>query len=285
MTTDWRHCTVEFTDPATAERVAVADLSPALIAAQDAGLVHGWWYIRKARTWRLRYKAGDPDSTVVSDLLDNLTAAGRITGWTPGIYEPETVAFGGDAAMEIAHELFCRDSHHLLLRASDPAAALGRSETTAVLCSVLLRSAGLDWYEQGDVWAKVVELRPTEPPAPAIPPERADALSRAMRRLTTVDSHALCSPASGALTGHNQWITAFENAGHALAELAQQGRLRRGLRAVLAHHVIFHANRAGLSLAYQTALATLASNNVFATPDDPVSLPKQTMRKLRDDSQ
>ncbi|MGH2599504.1 MAG: thiopeptide-type bacteriocin biosynthesis protein [Dehalococcoidia bacterium] len=275
MTTDWHHCTVEFTDPAAAERVAATDLGPALTTAQDSGLLHGWWYTRKRRDWRLRYHAERP--AVVTDLLDNLAAAGRIIGWAPGVYEPETVAFGGDAAMGIAHELFCHDSRHLLLHIGEPASpSLGRRETSTVLCSVLLRGAGLDWYEQGDVWAKVAELRPNGPSTTALPPERARVLAQAMRRLMTVDARALCAPASGALTGQDRWVAAFENAGQALAELARQGRLRRGLRAILAHHVIFHANRAGLSLAHQSTLAALALNNVFADSDDPVSLPTNT---------
>ncbi len=43
-------------------------------------------------------------------------------------------------------------------------------------------------------------------------------------------------------------------------------RLHQGLRAVLAHHVIFHWNRVVLSRSDQLALATLA-RNVILTPD------------------
>src|SRR5262245_49824112 len=99
-TTQWRQCTVEFTDPADAEDVAVADLGPSLTEAQNKGLLHGWWFVRKGQTWRLRYVPDDSASTVVNDLLDNLAIDGRIVGWAAGIYEPEIVAFGGDAAME-----------------------------------------------------------------------------------------------------------------------------------------------------------------------------------------
>ncbi len=274
MTNDWSHYTVGFTDPASAEQIAAADLGPSLIAAQDAGTIHGWWYIRKREAWRLRC-SHDPESTAVSDLLDNLAAEEQITGWTPGIYEPETTAFGGTQAMDIAHHLFCHDSRHLLIHAAaiPTRHTLGRRETSAMLCSVLLRGAGLDWYEQGDVWAKVAELRPAAPATAALPPERTHQLANALRQLMTVDAHALCDPAKGALSGYGQWVAAFEDAGRALAQLARQGQLRRGLRAILAHHVIFHANRAGLSLADQSTLAALALNSVFADSGEPVSLP------------
>lgn len=267
--TDWHHHTIEFTDPATAQTVAAADIGPALMAAQDSGALHGWWYIRKSHTWRLRYVLDDPGCTAITDLLNNLATDGRIVSWAEGIYEPETVAFGGDPAMDIAHELFHYDSVHLLDRVATPSAvSFGQREATAVLCSVLLRSAGLDWYEQGDVWAKVAALRPAALAGPGPSAERSAVLTRSMQRLMTVDARALCHPENGALTGHDKWVTAFEQAGQALAHLARHGRLERGLRAVLAHHLIFHANRAGLPLADQSAMASLALNTVFTSPDN-----------------
>nr|WP_143267114.1 lantibiotic dehydratase C-terminal domain-containing protein [Amycolatopsis thailandensis] len=44
-------------------------------------------------------------------------------------------------------------------------------------------------------------------------------------------------------------------AGVDLGRLARVGTLRRGLRAVLSHHVIFHWNRIGLSYGTQAILA------------------------------
>ncbi|MFF4344915.1 NAD(P)-binding domain-containing protein [Kitasatospora sp. NPDC001540] len=66
--------------------------------------------------------------------------------------------------------------------------ALGWAETIPVLVSAMLRTASLDQYEQGDVWAKAAELRP-EPADLA--PERAAALTGAMRRLMTLDTRQL----------------------------------------------------------------------------------------------
>jgi protein-L-isoaspartate(D-aspartate) O-methyltransferase len=68
-------------------------------------------------------------------------------------------------------------------------------------------------------------------------------------------------------------VTAFERAGQTLAHLARRGTLTRGLRAVLAHHLIFHANRAGLSLTDQSAMSTLAREVVMGTSDSTVSSP------------
>lgn len=266
-TTGWCHFTVEFPDLATAEQRAAEHLCPALIAAEDTGALHNWWHVRKGRTWRLRLHAAPFGVVTITAILDQLVAAGRIAGWSAGIYEPETTAFGGEDGMEIAHTLFHHDSHHLLLRASTPRIGLlGRRETAVLLCGTLLRGAGLDWYEQGDVWAKVAQLRPIDPSASAPPPARTAALARKMRTLMTADTLGLCTP-SGALAGQHEWVGAFDTAGRALADLAHAGRLQRGLRAVLAHHVIFHANRAGLALGDQSRLAALALNTVFHAPD------------------
>ncbi|WP_329317978.1 methyltransferase, FxLD system [Streptomyces sp. NBC_01262] len=271
MRTEWCQRSIVFPDRATAEHVAVHDLGPALIAAQDAGHLHGWWYMNK-QPWQLRYLPDDPASTAINDLLDKLAADGRIVRWTLGIYEPETSAFGGDAAMDVAHDLFHHDSRHLLTY--DPSLTtrhLGRRETAVLLCSAMMRAADLDWYEQGDVWAKVAALRPA---TRALPSERAAEIAPAMRRLMTANIRAMCSP-NGPLTGHDAWVNAFEQAGQALTHLARNGRLTRGLRAVLAHHVIFHSNRAGLPLETQSAMSALAKEVVMGTSDNTASAPEQ----------
>jgi protein-L-isoaspartate(D-aspartate) O-methyltransferase len=168
--------------------------------------------------------------------------------------------------MDAAHELFHSDSRHLLTYQPSPM-HLGRRETAVLLASAIMRGAGLDWFEQGDVWAKVAALRPaTAPP----PPERVAELAPAMQKLMTADAHSLCRP-DGPLQAHEEWVTAFERAGATLADLAGQGALTRGLRAVIAHHVIFHANRAGLLRDDQSALSHIAREVVMGTSDNTAS--------------
>lgn len=69
------------------------------------------------------------------------------------------------------------------------------------------------------------------------------------------------------LHGHLAWVAEFERAGAALGDLAAGGRLTRGLRAVIAHHILFHANRAGLSTQDQHTLSHLAEEAVMGTDD------------------
>lgn len=270
---DWHQYLIEFTDHATAEHTTAHYLAPALNESQDAGIRTTWWHLRKTPAWRLRYRPEAPKTTTVPDLLTKLTSDGRIASWTRGMYESETLAFGGPAAMDIAHALFHHDSRHLLARAAAQrnaaGPALGQRETTVLLVSSMLRAAGLDWSEIGDVWAKVADLRPASH-AHDLTPKRSDTLARAMRRLMTA------APRSAPGLLPEPWVAAFDTAGHALANLARSGELRRGLRAVLAHHFIFHANRAGLSGADQATLAALAVNTVFHVPKRPDSSTRPT---------
>ncbi|MCY7341084.1 MAG: thiopeptide-type bacteriocin biosynthesis protein [Pseudonocardia sp.] len=253
-TSAWRHVLIEFTDPTTAEHVAATTLAPALERAE----LRCWWFLRKSPAWRLRYQPARPATTAVDEMLDEMADVGQIARWTSGIYEPETLALGGPPALDIAHTLFHHDSRHVLARADEPRPGLGRCETTVLLFGAMLRAAGLDWFEQGDVWDRVAVLRPAARPLGA---EQGARLETAMRRLmTTVPPDPLLP---------RTWSAAFDTAGHHLGDLARAGRLRRGLRAVLAHHFIFHANRAGLSAADQATLAALAVQVVFHTTTRP----------------
>ncbi|MDH6709207.1 protein-L-isoaspartate(D-aspartate) O-methyltransferase [Kitasatospora sp. MAA19] len=264
MTTDWIQHTITPAHRETPERLAAERLAPVLNAAQDSGALDGWWYMRKEGL-RLRYRAAAPEPAVTA-LLDTLVEGGLVEGWATVIYEPETEAFGGPEAMEVAHRLFHADSRHLLARAAEPGPpALGRAETVAVLVSAMLRAAGLDWYEQGDVWAKFAMLR--DAPAP-VPPERAATLTAAMQHLMHLDTWALTRDTTP-LAHHGGWVHAFQQAGQDLARLARDGVLTRGLRSVLAHHLLFHANRSGLPVDHQAAMAARALDAVFHSDEGP----------------
>ncbi|TCO46434.1 thiopeptide-type bacteriocin biosynthesis protein [Actinocrispum wychmicini] len=261
----WQQVAVEFADYAIAEQTAAVHLLPIMNRAEADGLVASWWFIRKAPWWRLRYlppyQAAEAAARhALHAALDNMRDTGRIAGWIETIYEPEVHAFGGTDAMTIAHQLFHLDSRHILAYVGS-----GRDqvrELTVLLCSVLMRAARQDWYEQGGIWARIAENRPL---SPATPPDQPRALESSLRRLMTVDagpSSPLVGP-DGTLAKVATWSAAFHSAGTALGELASRGTLRRGLRSVLAHHVIFHWNRFGLSYDTQSILARAAQEVVF----------------------
>ena len=261
----WKQVIVEFSGWDTAEHAAATALAPRL---QDPAVTAGWWFIRKYPHWRIRYRpatAAAPARERVGGILNELTDAGQIRGWRDGIYEPETLAFGGSAGMAIAHDLFCADSLGVLAvfgqalsaGASRPA---GRKELSLLLCSALMRSAGLDWFERGDAWHRVTSLRP-----PALMATQSH--HEAVKALLTADM----TPASpmlapgGPLASVAAWAEAFRQAGQFFGAAAAEGQLHRGLRDVLAHLIIFHWNRIGLTAASQTILARTARDVIMNT--------------------
>lgn len=185
-TTDWLQLYVEFGDWSTAEDAAAKYLLPILEGAEAD--VDGWWFIRKYPCWRIRVAICRPVRSVRCALggpLDELASSGRIVRWWTGIYESETAAFGGPEGMATAHELFQADSRAILHRSLQPEPALGRRELSVLLCTALMRAAGLEWYELGDAWHRVMAERPL----PAnVTPERLRPMAADLRGLLLADT-------------------------------------------------------------------------------------------------
>lgn len=263
----WGQLNVQLADGSGAELAVATTLERQLTEAERYGVVAGWFFIRKMGCWRLRYQPG-PDvpleaaTATITASLGFLRAEGSVREWAPVVYEPEVHAFGGPDGMRVAHQLFHHDSRSVLAYRRDTATAGQRDrrrELSLLLCTALLRASGQEWFEQGDVWARVLAARPVDEP-----PARPAALDAAVARFLSVDT----SPGSplldgGTLTDAADWITGFREAGTALRALAQSGRLTRGLRAVLAYHVLFAWNRIGLRYDEQHALAAAARDVIL----------------------
>ncbi|WP_030331063.1 thiopeptide-type bacteriocin biosynthesis protein [Micromonospora parva] len=247
--TSWKQVNIAFLspDPRERERQAVEHLTRVLPVAEAEGLITLWWFIRKG-PWRIRYLP----ATSMSDpahlpLTDSVT-------WTTDIYEPEIHAFGGSASMNAAHALFHRDSRHLLDYLSDNAD--DRREHALILCTALMRAAGLDIYEQGDVWAKIADQR-----GALASPGRTQGLRTAVDLTADVRRLLLGSPRIGGVT--SAWLSAFEDAGKALRTLRELGKLTQGIRGIIAMHIIFHMNRIGIRANTQATLARAAREAIF----------------------
>jgi thiopeptide-type bacteriocin biosynthesis protein len=249
----WYHALVALPDGADAEATVAAQIAPHLDQIGDGQPF--WWFLRKHPYWRLRVHTADHHA--IGTHLDALAAAGTVDHWRSGVYEPEAAAFGGDTAMEIIHDLFCVDSQGVLAYARQHAPQLGRRELSLLLIRALHQHAGLDWFEAGDVFDRVAQTRPTPADADAT---RVEALATRMRPLLAVPVQPETPMfAPGGPVGYAApWLAGFIRAGQRLGDLATAGRLDRGLRAVLAHIVIFHWNRLGLPAQTQGILAHAA---------------------------
>ncbi|MBB6122264.1 thiopeptide-type bacteriocin biosynthesis protein [Nocardiopsis algeriensis] len=262
---DWSQFCLEFSDWAAAEHTAAHHLSPALHGAHARGDIAGWWFIRKHPCWRLRLHQLRP-GTDLDSVLNHLVRAGCLRRWWANVYEPETAAFGGQEGMDAAHQLFCADSSAVLALGTGAHSQLGRRELSLLLCVQFMRSAGLEWYEQGDVWNHVCRERPL--PGGSAPPGLRD-LAEDVRILLLADTspHGSMFGPGRALETSAGWVKAFDQAGRRLGAAAREGILERGLRRILAYQVIFHWNRLGLSARAQAAMAWAARAAVLDIPD------------------
>lgn len=255
--TPWKQVTIDYpgVDREERERQAVTHLAGVLPAAEADGLITAWFFIRKGR-WRIRYALAQPSDTdtVRPSLTNGVT-------WTSDIYEPEVHAFGGTGSMDVAHALFHGDSRNLLTYlGQDPD---DRPERSLVLFTALMRAAGLELNEQGDVWAKVAEQR-TELPAQQPGLEASASYTSGVRHLMLGDARTDLLSA--------EWLSTYERTGRVLRALRDSGDLTRGIRTIIALHVIFAWNRLGLSATTQALLARAAKQAVFGgdTDDEPV---------------
>jgi thiopeptide-type bacteriocin biosynthesis protein len=275
---EWFQVRIQFTSWTTAEETAAVRLGPRLQQAQEAGLLTGWWFLRKYPYWRLRCRPGPKSAaadmpTIISSVLDDFVADGTVDRWQESIYEPEELAFGGAPTMDISHDLFHADSHGTLtyLRHHDPTVSseqnVGRREMAIVLCTALFRGARQDDHEQGDFWHRVAQLRSL---AAETPSERLRGMIPGLKRLMALDTSPTSTlfAADGPLPLAVPWAEAFAVAGRHLADAARDGTLERGLRDVLAHHVIFHFNRLGLPADAQAVLARAAREALLNPPHD-----------------
>ena len=270
---DWYQVRVQWRDWEFAERTATVHLGPPLDRLHEAGALRAWWFVRKAPCWRLRLRSATnvpADLTAaVSTILDELVAAGHVERWWESIYEPEEAAFGGPPGIVAAHDLFSADSHAILdylsrFTSEGCPTPIGRRELTMLLCSTLMRAAGQEWHEQGDIWLRVVRMRPST----SSPPGYSRPAAEKLARLMTVSTRPSSEPfgESGRLSFTVPWFAAFAEAGRRLGAAASNGTLGRGIRDVLAYHVIFHWNRLGLSNADQDVLASAAAEAILNAP-------------------
>jgi protein-L-isoaspartate(D-aspartate) O-methyltransferase len=253
----WRQLNLWFPDWQDAEFMAAHHAAPLLADAENAGVLAGWWFVRKAECVRLRLRPSGGVDTVtplIAQVVGALYAETTLARYAEVVYEPEVNAFGGPEAMAVAHTLFENDSRHILQYLAHTEDDDRRREIGVLLGTRLMRAAGLDFYEQGDVWAQLAAHRtPGNPSLPDTP----DLV--AVQMLLTSVGDAPTSPLAAA----PEWPAAFEDAGRALRNVTDRGLLTRGLRAVLAHHLLFSFNRLGIPAEQQHRLAAAAQRVVF----------------------
>ncbi|CAM5713118.1 thiopeptide-type bacteriocin biosynthesis protein [Streptomyces aurantiogriseus] len=261
----WYQVNIEFTDYPTAERTFSAYLLPAL----RNGLIGAWWFVRKYPCWRLRVQPG-PGTQMedaiahLTEVLDRALSLGVAKRWWPFLYEPETIAFGGPYGMTLAHTLFHTDSVGVLdyhQHVTEGTSGLpGPKETSLLVTTLLLRAAGLEWGEQGDVWGQVEARRPLPVD---VHHDQVSSIVASVQRLLTLDAGPALT--DGPLAPLGNWATGLEHCGQALADAARAGNLQLGLRGILTRPILFHWNRMGFTTRQQAVWARAAREAILGS--------------------
>lgn len=264
--TDWWQAYLHFTDWPNADTTFTTHVLPLLHEAESIGAIDGWWYTRKHPCWRLRIRPTSGARPTIGDGFDHLVSDRHLRRWWPGIYESETPAFGGKTSMTAAHALFVTDSREIQHLRQRTNLTVGPRELSVLLCTIMMRAARLEWYEQGDVWNRVITTEHRTAVSDVLP-ERLNARTREIRPLLLADSDGLLR-SGGPLEPFAEWAAAFHTTGQTLARAVQDGTLDRGLRQVLSYHVLFHWNRLGLSMRGQSILAWAARATILQGGDE-----------------
>jgi thiopeptide-type bacteriocin biosynthesis protein len=251
-TENWLYLRIELPDLKVAKRVITKSLYPVLTKLAAKGTIRRFWFLLKGDTcYHLRLRIFGETATLRSAAIEALMKALRpgeprsgVTVCRELIYEPETALFGGPWAMELVHEFFHHDSLFTMAWMGLPQqenGGLSHHQVSVIMLLHFLRSAGLDAFEQWDVWTKVYKLRPGNVEELALAWE---AQQEGFRLLMYVDpkvvQDAVAAKGSKIL---NDYYEGVGSVGARLWEGNRTGRLERGLRHVVATNVVFHWNR------------------------------------------
>ncbi|QEU96569.1 thiopeptide-type bacteriocin biosynthesis protein [Streptomyces kanamyceticus] len=248
------------------------DLSRELLAD---GRAQEFFFLHKHPGLRVRWQTARPHRPDVEGLLRQRLVAwqqeGLIEAWHAGVYEPEEYLFGGPVSMRSVHRVFTADSLAWLGFHSEPHdGPAGRKDAgvrPAWAMSLLMVRALLDalevlGWEDLDVWDRLrrqtgrryaADLRAAGTAGPAAQVGRIEAALRAawadLESLAAalpeaVRRHAEEFRVSVALAGE-RWLRSYFTAGDALI----------GPREAAAFAIVFHWNRAGLSVLRQALIA------------------------------
>jgi thiopeptide-type bacteriocin biosynthesis protein len=262
---EWLYWRLVTTTDATHDSLLHERVLPLLAALVQADTVDNWWFLRKPHGGpHLRLRLHPAPRSDLAELTSALV--GHFESWRQEgellrcsrlVYEPEVSIFGGAGGMELAHELFWRDSVGYC-RSMPVLSARGFQFSAGVSAALLagcFQGAGLDWFEQGDVWRIVGMLR-----AATLPESVTEADAKPVARLRSIfaGADAVVAEAASDLPELAEWHLAFKELGRGLADADGRGDLEIGLRRIIAVHVVFHWNRMGFGFAQQALLAQCA---------------------------
>lgn len=228
------------------------------------GEISDFFFMHKPPGMRLRLCARPPIAAAEGRLftfLREARQAGRIAGFAPGLYDPETHQFGGDAGLAAFHRLSTADCV-TLLRFWE-LERRGRTRADAMLFSVLAASdlvarACGDAWEQWDAWCEMRLTGRIDGTEAGLPTDL-HATFAEHREVLTAAVHDRARVLRQLTSAERTLLRALGRAGARfaadLARAVRRGALSSPPRKILPFVVIFQWNRAGLAPGEQRALS------------------------------
>ncbi|MFG1948321.1 thiopeptide-type bacteriocin biosynthesis protein [Nonomuraea sp. NPDC048826] len=225
-----------------------AELETLARQALADGTASDFFFMHKAPGLRIRFQGSIEPGAVLSGWQE----ANLIERWRPGVYEPESYLFGGDASMRRVHRVFTADSLAWLgyhrLPAPGPAWAM-----SLLLIQSLLATLRVVGWEDLDVWDRVRRHGRALPGAAADP--RIDALAAALRAAWPSRDRLAAKLSPEAVELAEEFHARVTAEGPPwFEEYFESGRAVIGPREVAAFLIIFHWNRARLPAARQALI-------------------------------
>jgi thiopeptide-type bacteriocin biosynthesis protein len=226
-------------------------LSTAVREWRDQQLVDNFFFMNKSPGVRARFAPAPGHAPFVRAALRGLVrkwcATGLVVDVLPGIYEPEVDRFGGPVPMEHAHRMFTVDALTWLAfharRLRTPAWALSLAMLRPVLDAM-----AVDSERERRIWARVAATGRRLSPQVTASPAVTSRLRRWWRRPDALPEAAVRQLAAAHAT---------RVAPHARAWAAS---LRdTDVDEAVAWYVVFHWNRAALSVGRQVLLTDMLS--------------------------
>jgi thiopeptide-type bacteriocin biosynthesis protein len=271
----WLYFRIAVQSNQQANRILAQEIAPLLKKLGAQYPILGWWWINKmdvcGNALRLRVHVSDAQTEAGPALEKHF----KDVGWNVAQlrYEPELCLFGGPAGIRLAHAYFCFESEFLAdwMRQSDESDHVLPEGLSLAIVLRTLRAAGLDLFEQWDVFDRLCHKRPQT--AGSTTPSSIQAVASKV-------VHAGPGPVFELYAGEKadllkKYGETLDSFGQELARAVYAGQLECGLREFLTPLILFHWNRTGFLPRLQAALSWSVAGELRTLSRQPATQDKQ----------
>jgi thiopeptide-type bacteriocin biosynthesis protein len=228
----------------------------------DADTAQDFFFVRKGPELRVRFRCGpgrqeELDEAAVTE-WECLCRQGHVESWGRAFYEPESHLFGGESSMEFVHRIFTADSLYWARHHGSPPEQAPAWAVSLLMIRVLFDALGIVGWEDGHVW-HVLRRRAGRTFGHTVPDD--------WQRISAGLRDAWSGPGGPRRLADDRTLARIEEYRAAVAtpcarwhdEYFRTRQAVVGPREAAAFLVVFHWNRAGLPMSWQTAITEALS--------------------------